>query len=51
MKFISSLFTDEEILRIKNITIYDILMAVTKMNPDDLPKNPFNAPLRKSTYL
>jgi hypothetical protein len=40
-----SLFTDQEINRIKEITIYDIIMAVTKMDADDIPKNPFNVPV------
>lgn len=30
--------------RIKKLTIYDVIMAVTKMDPADIPKNPFRAP-------
>lgn len=41
--FFSRLFTDDEILRIKNLGLYDIIMAVTKMDYNDIPQNPFRA--------
>lgn len=37
------LFTDDEISRIKNLRVYDIIMAVTKMDSNDIPLNPFRA--------
>lgn len=42
--YFCSLFDETEIERIKQITLYDVIMAVTKMDPYDLPKNVFNAP-------
>jgi dual oxidase len=47
----NNLFTDQEINRIKEITIYDIIMAVTKMDADDIPKNPFNVPVSTDSNL
>ncbi|GLV42469.1 Dual oxidase [Carabus blaptoides fortunei] len=40
----NGLFTDDEILRIKDLKVYDIIMAVTKMDYNDIPQNPFRAP-------
>ncbi|XP_074037846.1 dual oxidase 1 [Leptinotarsa decemlineata] len=40
----NSLFSEPEIARIKSLSIYDILMAVTKMDPNDIPIFPFLAP-------
>ncbi|RZC35513.1 dual oxidase 1-like, partial [Asbolus verrucosus] len=45
------LFTENEITRIKSTTIYDIIMAVTKMDPDDIPRQPFNVPKDIDTEL
>ncbi|XP_044256242.1 dual oxidase 2-like [Tribolium madens] len=47
----NGLFTNNEIQRIKKITLYDIIMAVTKMDPNDLPKNVFNAPTDADNQL
>ncbi|CAH1153484.1 unnamed protein product [Phaedon cochleariae] len=44
----NGLFTNDEIKRINEVKIYDIIMAVTKMDADDIPKNPFKAPLLDS---
>ncbi|XP_049837219.1 dual oxidase-like [Schistocerca gregaria] len=38
-------FTGEEIQRIENLTVYDIIMSVTDMDHDDIQKNPFVVPL------
>ncbi|XP_018566718.1 dual oxidase 2-like [Anoplophora glabripennis] len=40
----NELFTTDEIQRIKDLTIYDVLMAVTKMDANDIPKFAFRAP-------
>lgn len=37
----NNLFTKTEIARIKMISVYDIIMAVTKMDADDIPLAPF----------
>uniref|UniRef100_A0A1Y1KGZ7 NAD(P)H oxidase (H2O2-forming) n=1 Tax=Photinus pyralis TaxID=7054 RepID=A0A1Y1KGZ7_PHOPY len=42
----NGLFTNEEIDRLKELTFYDVIMAVTKMDHNDIPRNPFNVPLR-----
>ncbi|XP_063244326.1 dual oxidase-like isoform X2 [Bacillus rossius redtenbacheri] len=39
----NNLFTDEEIQRIEQLTIYDIIMSVTKMAHDDIQEDPFTA--------
>lgn len=41
---IFSLFTEPEIARIKQITAYDVIMAVTQMDDIDIPRQPFKAP-------
>jgi len=38
------LFTNDEIKRIKEITLRDIIMAVTQMKDEDIQQNPFQAP-------
>lgn len=45
------LFTNEEIARIKRISIYDIIMAVTKMDATDIPRNPFRVAMPTDTNL
>ncbi|XP_046401150.1 dual oxidase 2-like [Ischnura elegans] len=40
----NGLFTKEEVRRIEKITIYDIVMTVTKMGLGDIQLNPFMAP-------
>ncbi|KAJ8953259.1 hypothetical protein NQ318_015841 [Aromia moschata] len=45
------LFTANDIKRIKSIRIYDIIMAVTKMDADDIPKNAFKAPVISDSGL
>ncbi|KAJ8926850.1 hypothetical protein NQ314_020701 [Rhamnusium bicolor] len=45
------LFSNSEIARINKISIYDIIMAVTKMDADDIPKKPFKAPIETDTNL
>jgi hypothetical protein len=42
--FLIRLFTDDEIKRIKEITLRDIIMAVTQMKDEDIQQNPFQAP-------
>ncbi|XP_057662401.1 dual oxidase 2-like [Diorhabda carinulata] len=39
----NGLFTKNEIARIRNVSLYDIIMAVTKMDEHDIPKHPFRA--------
>nr|CAD7401821.1 unnamed protein product [Timema poppensis] len=40
----NNLFTDKEIERLERLTIYDIIMSVTKMDHDDIQEKPFAAP-------
>ncbi|XP_071450360.1 dual oxidase 2-like [Hetaerina americana] len=40
----NGLFTKEEVQRIEKLTIYDIVMTVTKMEIGDIQLNPFMAP-------
>ncbi|XP_063929411.1 dual oxidase 2-like [Zophobas morio] len=47
----NGLFTPEEIQRINNTNLYDIIMAVTKMDANDIPKNPFGVPVSVSDTL
>ncbi|KAK4871803.1 hypothetical protein RN001_015927 [Aquatica leii] len=47
----NGLFTIEEIDRLKQLTLYDIIMAVTKMDDNDIPRNPFNVPLRNTAAI
>ena len=42
--FISRLFTRDEINRIKKLTVYDMIVSVTKMQHDDIQEKPFEAP-------
>ncbi|KAG8225393.1 hypothetical protein J437_LFUL004593 [Ladona fulva] len=42
----NGLFSEKEIKRIEELTIYDIIMAVTKMAKDDIQPNPFRVPVR-----
>lgn len=37
----SSLFTDEEIQKIRNVTFHDVLVAVTSAEAGDLQRNVF----------
>lgn len=39
------LFTSEEVKRIEQLSIYDILMSITAMDWNDIPKNPFRVPM------
>ncbi|XP_029667919.1 dual oxidase 2-like, partial [Formica exsecta] len=39
--FDNKLFTYEEIRRLEQLSFYDILMCVTKMDWNDIPRNPF----------
>nr|XP_008200778.1 PREDICTED: dual oxidase 1 [Tribolium castaneum] len=47
----NGLFSNDEVERIKQITLYDVIMAVTRMDPDDLPKNVFNVPTDTDVQL
>lgn len=38
------LFTSGEIKRINQLSIYDMLMCITDMEWNDIPKNPFRVP-------
>nr|XP_022914641.1 dual oxidase-like [Onthophagus taurus] len=40
----NKLFTKEEIARIKELKLYDIIMSVTKLDPKDIQQNVFRAP-------
>lgn len=42
----NKLFTNEEVNRIKSLKLYDIIMAVTKMDDKDIPENPFRVPAK-----
>ena len=41
LNFAGRRFTEEEIRRIQELTIYDIIMSVTDMNDDDIQRDPF----------
>jgi len=41
---IKSLFTDDEVARIKEIRLRDIILTVTHMKDEDIQANPFKAP-------
>ncbi|KAK9889380.1 hypothetical protein WA026_004655 [Henosepilachna vigintioctopunctata] len=43
----NGLFTDPEVKRIKELKLYDIIMAVTKMDQYDIPREAFNVPNSK----
>lgn len=38
------LFTREEVRRLEQLTLYDVIMAVTRMEIGDLQENPFLSP-------
>ncbi|XP_024892800.1 dual oxidase 2-like [Temnothorax curvispinosus] len=38
------LFTDKEVERLEQLSFYDVLMCTTKMDWNDIPKNPFRVP-------
>ncbi|XP_015596349.1 dual oxidase [Cephus cinctus] len=40
----NGLFTTKEIGRLEEITFYDVLMSITDLAENDIPKNPFNVP-------
>ncbi|XP_069693033.1 dual oxidase-like [Periplaneta americana] len=40
----NGLFDEDEIRRLKLLTVYDIILSVTNMNYDDIQQNPFAAP-------
>lgn len=42
--FVSRLFTYEEIRRLEQLSFYDMLMCITKMEWNDIPRNPFRVP-------
>lgn len=44
INFFFSLFNNEEIQRIKQLNLYDIIWAVTKISYNDIPLNPFAIP-------
>lgn len=52
-KFFSRLFTTEDIVRIKNLNFYQILLSVTDVGEKDLPANVFKVPVsgNASIYL
>ncbi|XP_060531820.1 dual oxidase 2-like [Cylas formicarius] len=47
----NNLFTPLEIARIKSTSLYDIIMATTKMAVDDIPKFPFRAAVEGDVEL
>ncbi|XP_044765941.1 dual oxidase 1-like [Coccinella septempunctata] len=42
----NGMFSQEDIARIRELKVYDIIMAVTKMDAEDVPEFPFNVPHR-----
>ncbi|EFN70161.1 Dual oxidase [Camponotus floridanus] len=42
--FDNKLFTYEEIRRLEQLSFYDMLMCITKMEWNDIPRNPFRVP-------
>ncbi|XP_032685960.1 dual oxidase-like isoform X3 [Odontomachus brunneus] len=40
----NELFTSKEIERIRQVSIYDLLMCITEMDWNDIPKEPFRVP-------
>ncbi|XP_018399879.1 PREDICTED: dual oxidase 2-like [Cyphomyrmex costatus] len=44
----NGLFTDDEIGRLEQLSFYDVLMCTTKMDWNDIPKNPFRVPISDS---
>lgn len=42
--FVFRLFTYEEIRRLEQLSFYDMLMCITKMEWNDIPRNPFRVP-------
>lgn len=40
----SGLFSSPQMNRIRELKVYDIIMAVTKMDAEDIPTSPFNVP-------
>lgn len=44
--FVPRLFTYEEIRRLEQLSFYDVLMCVTKMDWNDIPSNPFRVPTK-----
>ncbi|XP_072402675.1 dual oxidase 2-like [Diabrotica undecimpunctata] len=47
----NGLFSEDEMNRIRRVSIYDIIMAVTQMDANDIPKKPFKAPLSSDSAL
>ncbi|PSN41143.1 hypothetical protein C0J52_05201 [Blattella germanica] len=43
------LFDEEEIKRIENLGIYDIILSVTQMDHNDIQENPFSAPSKDNS--
>ncbi|XP_036145613.1 dual oxidase 2 [Monomorium pharaonis] len=41
----NGLFSDEEIERLEQLSFYDVLMCTTKMDWNDIPRNPFRVPI------
>ncbi|GFG34861.1 hypothetical protein Cfor_10393 [Coptotermes formosanus] len=44
------LFTEEQIQRLEDLSVYDIILSVTKLNYDDIQTNPFAAPSPENGY-
>ncbi|XP_012281785.1 dual oxidase 2 isoform X2 [Orussus abietinus] len=44
----NGLFTKDEIKRLEQLSLYDVLISITLMDPDDIPKNPFRVPVSES---
>ncbi|KAG7203421.1 hypothetical protein KM043_013488 [Ampulex compressa] len=40
----NKLFTLDEIKRLEQLSFYDILLSITKMDPNDIPRNPYRVP-------
>ncbi|KMQ98401.1 dual oxidase 2 [Lasius niger] len=49
--FDNKLFTYEEIRRLEQLSFYDVLMCVTKMDWNDIPSNPFRVPTKSVIAL
>jgi hypothetical protein len=51
MIYVCRLFTYDETQRIEELSFYDILMSVTGMDWNDIPKNSFRVPMTSKLYL
>ncbi|XP_025152426.1 dual oxidase 2 [Harpegnathos saltator] len=43
----NELFTGKEVIRIDELSFYDLLMCITEMDWNDIPRNPFRVPTKE----